>query len=318
MIGTQAQDWPTVHQSAEMQALRDYVTAADGYRYASQAASTLRLDVTHSNLIQRWHDLVFDSSMTVGRVKEKLYFHGGTPAEHQELYLRRGGGDTLFLWDDKKTLADYGVKNGMELHIKDTNPYSLSANGGLEDVSQVQKYVMADEDRYQVVASCLVAKKHVVFFAACALFELGLEANVARVILRFGGKALPFSGSKLLQEYDKLENSVRAVKRREKEKAAAERAARIAAGDVIEEEPCESIEEVSARITVGSRCQVHPGGRRGEVAFVGSVRGAKGVWIGVGLDEPQGNNDGSKAGEHYFDCKGEKSFEVMLVAPLHD
>ncbi|CAL1165944.1 unnamed protein product [Cladocopium goreaui] len=240
MIGTQAQDWPTVHQSAEMQALRDYVTAADGYRYANQAASTLRLDVTHSNLIQRWHDLVFDSSMTVGRVKEKLYFHGGTPAEHQELYLRRGGGDTLFLWDEKKTLADYGVKNGMELHIKDTNPYSLSANGGLEDVSQVQKYVMADE------------------------------------------------------EYDKLENSVRAVKRREKEKAAAERAARIAAGDV------------SARITVGSRCQVHPGGRRGEVAFVGSVRGAKGVWIGVGLDEPQGNNDGSKAGEHYFDCKGEK------------
>ena len=49
-----------------MQALRDYVTAADGYRYSNQAASTLRLDVTHSNLIQRWHDLVFDSNMTVG------------------------------------------------------------------------------------------------------------------------------------------------------------------------------------------------------------------------------------------------------------
>eukprot|EP00434_Breviolum_minutum_P002844 symbB.v1.2.002500.t1/scaffold132.1/size310437/11 len=249
MIGTQSQDWPTVHQSAEMQALRDYVTAADGYRYANQAASTLRLDATHSNLIQRWHDLVFDSNMTVGRVKEKLYFHGGTPAEHQELYLRRGGGDTLFLWDEKKTLGDYGVKNGMELHIKDTNPYSLSANGGLEDVSQVQKYIMADED------------------------------------------------------YDKLENSVRAVKRREKEKAAAELAARIAAG---EEEPSESVEEVSARVPLGSRCQVHPGGRRGEVAFVGSVRGAKGVWIGIGLDEPQGNNDGTKAGEHYFDCKGDK------------
>ena len=92
-----------MHQSTEMQALRDYVTAADGYRYANQAASTLRLDVTHSNLIQRWHDLVFDSSMTVGRVKEKprtqkallkallrdssqprLYFHGATPAADQE------------------------------------------------------------------------------------------------------------------------------------------------------------------------------------------------------------------------------------------
>ena len=36
----------------------------------------------------------------VGVVHFRLYFHGGTPAEHQELYLRRGGGDTLFLWDD--------------------------------------------------------------------------------------------------------------------------------------------------------------------------------------------------------------------------
>jgi hypothetical protein len=71
---------------------------------------------------------------------------------------------------------------------------------------KVQKYVMADEDRYQIIMSCFVAKKHVVFFAACALFEFGPEANVTSVML------------KLLQEYDKLENSVRAVKRREKEK----------------------------------------------------------------------------------------------------
>jgi len=235
-----------------MQALRDYVTAVDGSRYANQAASTLRLDVTHSNLVQRWHDLIFDSSMTVRRVKEKLYAHGGTPSADQELYLRRGGGDTLFLWDEGKTLADYGVKNGMEIHIKDTNPYSLSANGGLEDVNQVEKYVMSDE------------------------------------------------------AYDKLENSVRAVKRREKEKAAAELAARIAAGEVIEEEPAETAEQVLERIPMASRCQVQPGGRRGEVAFVGSVKGIKGVWVGIRLDEPQGNNDGSKDGERYFNCKGDK------------
>mmetsp|Transcript_23410 Transcript_23410/g.55247 ORF Transcript_23410/g.55247 Transcript_23410/m.55247 type:complete len:280 (-) Transcript_23410:74-913(-) len=252
MIGMKSQDWPTIHQSPEMQALRDYVTAADGSRYANQAASTLRLDVTHSNLVQRWHDLIFDAGMTVSRVKEKLYSHGGTPAADQELYLRRGGGDTLFLYDERKTLADYGVKNGMEIHIKDTNPYSLSANGGLEDVSQVEKYVMSEE------------------------------------------------------AYDKLENSVRAIKRREKEKAEAELAARIAAGEVIEEEPAESAEEVSERIPMGSRCQVQPGGRRGEVAFVGAVRGIKGVWIGVRLDEPQGNNDGSKEGERYFNCRGDK------------
>eukprot|EP00930_Biecheleria_cincta_P072758 TRINITY_DN60106_c0_g1_i1.p1 TRINITY_DN60106_c0_g1~~TRINITY_DN60106_c0_g1_i1.p1 ORF type:complete len:288 (-),score=58.15 TRINITY_DN60106_c0_g1_i1:107-970(-) len=259
MIGTRAEDLPSVGQCPEMDALRGYVTGGDATRYSNQAASTLRMDVTHSNLIQRYHDLVFDVNMTISRVKEKLYTHGGTPVADQELYLRRGGGDTMFLYDDSKTLGFYGARNGMEIHIKDTNPHSLSAHGGLEDVSQVEKYVMADED------------------------------------------------------YDKLENSVRAMKRREKEKeaakAAAEKAARLAAGEVIEEEPIEpevTVEEVIAKIPLGSRCEVRPGGRRGEVAYVGEVRGTKGVWVGVRLDEPQGNNDGSMKGKQYFDCKGDK------------
>lgn len=259
MIGTKASNLPNIHQSPEMLALREYLTANDGTRYDHQAATTLRMDVTHSNLIQRWHDLVLDSSMTVGGVKEKLYRHGGTPAAHQELYLRRGGSDTIFLLDESKTLAYYGARNGMEIHIKDTDPYSISAHGGLEDVNQVVKYEMTEE------------------------------------------------------EYDQRENTVRAFKRKEQAaqaaaaaKAAAERAARIAAG---EEEPDplpETIEEVAARIPLDSRCEVAPGGRRGEVAFVGNVAGATGVWIGIRLDEPLGNNDGSKEGKKYFECKGEK------------
>ena len=110
--------------------------------------------LTHLNRLTSWLE------------PSRLYFHGGTPAADQvpamtvdlrvlfafgnhsvtpsgpsawqispqELYLRRGGGDTLFLWDDawqlqvrtissmqlgakkclnseeKKTLGDYGVK----------------------------------------------------------------------------------------------------------------------------------------------------------------------------------------------------------------
>lgn len=253
---------PTVHASPEMMQLRNLVTGADETRYNNQGQGTLRMDATHSNLIQRYHDLIFDVNMTISRVKEKLYHHGGTPAAHQELYLRRGGSDTVFLYDDNRTLGFYGAKNGMEIHIKDTDPFSISAHGGLEDVSQVEKYVMADED------------------------------------------------------YDKLDNSVRAQKRRERERAARlaaeERAARLAAGEdlTIPEEPQESVEEVTARIPMLSRCQVNPGGRRGEIAFVGLVKGAKGVnlpqvWVGVRLDEPQGNNNGEKNGATYFECKGD-------------
>merc|ERR1719272_561155 len=78
--------------------------------------------------------------------QEKLYRHGGTSCAFQELYLRRSPGDTVYLMDDNKSLSYYGARSGMELHIKDTDPHSISLHGGLEDVSQVEKYVMADEE----------------------------------------------------------------------------------------------------------------------------------------------------------------------------
>merc|ERR1711879_118016 len=107
-IGTRAEDLPTIHQNSDMVALREFVTARDTTRYDGQAASSLRLDVTHSNLVQRWHDILFDEHMTIIAVKEKLYRHGGTSAGHQELYLRRGGNDTIFLMEESRTLKYYG------------------------------------------------------------------------------------------------------------------------------------------------------------------------------------------------------------------
>jgi len=40
--------------------------------------------------------------------------------------------------DDSKQMGDYSVESGMEIHVIDNDPHSLSRNGGLEDVSQVR------------------------------------------------------------------------------------------------------------------------------------------------------------------------------------
>lgn len=55
-------------------------------------------------------------------------------------------------------------------------------------------------------------------------------------------------------------------------------------------------------IAVGRRCSVTPGGKRGEVAFVGEDLKdlPSGWWIGVRYDEPVGKNDGSVKGVRYF------------------
>lgn len=235
--------------------LKDYVTANDSTRYDGLAEGRLRLDVTHSNLEQRWHDILFDESMTVMGVKEKLYRHGGTSCCMQELYLRRGPGDTIYLDNDDMPLSHYGCYCGMEIHIKDLDPHSLSANGGLEDVSQVEKYVMADE------------------------------------------------------EYDKMKNTVRAVKReREQQKAKAEQAARQAAGGE-EGEGQElggggwraglaadgvgnnmTMDELQAAYPVGGRCEADPG----FTSRLGRLRGPLGGPQGLLDRHPFGRAAGSE------------------------
>jgi len=54
----------------------------------------------------------------------------------------------------------------------------------------------------------------------------------------------------------------------------------------------------AAAVPVGARVSVDPGGKLGEVMFVGKVEGLPlGWWVGVRLDEPSGKNAGSvKAG----------------------
>ena len=58
---------------------------------------------------------------------------------------------------------------------------------------------------------------------------------------------------------------------------------------------------MAAKITCGERCEL-VGARRGEVKYVGKVKGQRGYWIGVKLDEPTGDSDGKVKDKQYFEC----------------
>jgi len=50
-------------------------------------------------------------------------------------------------------------------------------------------------------------------------------------------------------------------------------------------------------VTIGQRCEIIIGSRRGEVKFIGLIPElAPGYWIGVQLDEPTGDSDGKVKG----------------------
>ncbi|CEG45679.1 Alpha-tubulin folding cofactor B [Plasmopara halstedii] len=62
--------------------------------------------------------------------------------------------------------------------------------------------------------------------------------------------------------------------------------------------------ESVANMKVGDRCEVQPGGRLGQVQYLGEVSEiAPGYWVGVQFDEPVGKSDGSVKGKAYFRCQ---------------
>ena len=62
-------------------------------------------------------------------------------------------------------------------------------------------------------------------------------------------------------------------------------------------------EEEAKGISVGNRWQVTVGERRGEVKYVGKIPElANGYWVGVQLDEPMGDSNGSISTSEYFSC----------------
>jgi tubulin-folding cofactor B len=130
-----------------MAQLRDYVTAADHMQYKQLAEGMVQLNVTHSNLkTHKVLELRLDLHSTVRSVKETLMSYNGTSPDFMELYLLRGEEMVCKLVDDTKMLGFYGPENGWTIHCVDLDPHSITKNGNLEDLSQVEKYKISDED----------------------------------------------------------------------------------------------------------------------------------------------------------------------------
>ena len=193
-------------------------------------------------------------------------------------------------------LGFYSLERGMTIHCVDIDPNSKSSGGQYEDTSLVKRYVMSDEDynkrkgtlrdwERQKKASdpsfslAKHAKEHREMAEAMRQAKLGLELPKG---FEYGDDGKP-----VRIEVDEAEEDKENQKAPESEFTA----------DTVE------------GIKVGMRCQVQPGNRRGEVAFVGEVPelGSGGYWAGVVFDEPVGKTDGTtKTGNRYFDAPGSK------------
>lgn len=288
-----------VIKNREMLALKRYITAYDGVRREGVSETTLLIDLTHSNLIQKHVEIRFDKHDELLDVKHKIHQKTGTAPHFQTLQLKCSGQILMEIdcnneeYDHYKLgyfFSDELMNCGLEVHCIDTNPLSGSAGGQYEDVSLVKKYRISEED-YNKRKGTLMdwarqQKEKDPSFTLAKHAKEHREMCEARREFKLGNFPLPYgyvvdsTGKDIVKgdepDYDDIV--------RTKQSAAVA--------------PDSEFGEASVEgIAVGSRCQVQPGSRRGEVSYVGSVPeldDAPGsFFVGVTFDEPVGKSDGS-------------------------
>jgi tubulin-folding cofactor B len=277
-----------------MLALRAFVTVQD----SKANLSILSLDVTHSNLQQRHLESRFALDETLYDLRLRIYRTTGTPPRDQHLQIYDHAdamvpaleipADWYDENDDQVPLLSFfhqGVRG--RVHCVDTNPHSASVGGALENVNLVPKFRLSDEE-YDRRANTLRAWAR--------------EQKQSNPTFTLEGYAL--QQRELLQAQMRARRGMPLPPGFEVDPSTKQVVRASTAGTASADSPfareAEYDEASVEHAVLSRRCQVSPGGRRGLVRWTGKLEGKPGWWIGVELDEPVGQNDGSLDGARYF------------------
>ncbi|KAL7434087.1 hypothetical protein ACHAXH_004398, partial [Discostella pseudostelligera] len=301
----------SIIQNEDLLALQSYVTAADATQYSAIAASTLILDLTHSNLLQRHAEIRFDTHDTVDELRRRIHQKTGTPPHSQHLQLKSGGVvyyEILPDCESERMLGYYTLPLGANVHCIDIDPHSSSSGGAYEDTSLVEKYRMTEEDydrrRGTLRDWARHNKEKDPEFSLKRHAREHAELVEARRLYRESG---------VVKEGFEMESSTGIIVRCSSDNnitnTTGSNQPATTASDTIKSEALNEYGPDSiGHLTLHSRCQVQPGSRRGVIAYLGQIDelGGGGHWVGVILDEPMGKTDGTvqSSGVRYFEAPG--------------
>ena len=283
-----------------MLALQAYITRKDQTQYDNLSHDMVLLDLTHSNLKQQHIEIRFYLSDTLDTLRARIHQKTGTPHIFQHLQTFNAGVCMVEIppdYNEQTKLGFFSLRRAMRVHCIDLNPHSGSSGGQYEDTSLVEKYRMSEEDyekRKGTLRDWERKQKE-----KDATFTLRKHAREHREMVEARRQAK--LGLELPEgfEYDENGQAVR-VEVDEVEKA--QSSADVGGADTV------------AGIEVEMRCEVQPGGRRGQVAFVGEIKELDGGhWVGIIFDEPVGKTDSTTPnGKRYFDAPGSNYTTVVL------
>jgi tubulin-folding cofactor B len=298
-------------RNRDLLALRGYIMAKDEKQYEHVHNSTVVLDLTHSNLVQKQIEIRFDKHDTLGRLRQRIHQKTGTPPHHQHLQIKSAGqilqeippnGSTGSAPESYK-LGYFGLtEHGLEVHCVDLDPNSGSKGGGYEDTSLIEKYTMSEEEYNQRKGTLRDWEREQK--SKDSTFTLAKHARQHREMAdakRQHKLGLPLPEGFFVDSAGNLEREEEDV-----EQTKTTTTTTTTSSDNTANDECDPMysEESVAGMQLGNRCQVQPGSRRGAVSFVGTVSElGPGYWVGVTFDEPVGKTDGTaQGGKRYFEA----------------
>lgn len=146
--------------------------------------------------------------------------------------------------DNSKMLGFYSVVSGNEIHVIDTDPFSLSRGGGLTDTSLIEKYRMEDE----------VYEKRAGTMREFIRDQRKKDPNY-KLKPKMGPGTEKYTGTVTTQkDIDINDDEIQII--------------------------IPGIESVQG-MDIGMRCQIQPGARRGIIQFIGEIPEIKlgGYWV---------------------------------------
>lgn len=278
-------------RNTDLLALRSYVMAGESQHQQSLHPDTVLVDLTHSNLKQRIAECRLSKKhTTVQQLYELLHQKTGSLFQDQRLQVYSSTDELLVgqlpPYDSPdaihRPIAYYGLDHhGVRVHCIDQNQFSISARGALENTALVDKYVMSDADYEQ--------RKGTIRHWATEQKQQDPSFTLQRHAVQH----------RQLQEAKKCHKLGQPLP-----------------NGFVWNEATQQVEATAedfglasvAHCTIGSRCEIQPGGRRGRIAWVGSTTATtedEQQWVGIVLDEPVGNNDGTfpENKKRYFEAK---------------
>ena len=275
----------------DLLAVRSYVTSRDDTNYDDVSADTVIIDVTHSNLQQKHIEIRFSKSDLLHTLRTKIYRQTGTSPSHQHIQVYYHNDIVCEIpvatCGDTYKIGYFISQHGMRIHVVDTNPFSISANRALEDVSQVTKFKLTD-DEYNVRDKTLRQWKNTQKEKdpTFTLQKHAIQHSKLHEAILMHKRGLPLPSGFV---YDDKSNQV------------------IPATNADVDGNCESLNDDMygpdsvQHCVLGKRCQIRVGERRGTVAWTGMLQNHEtGYWAGIELDEPTGKNNGTIQGIPYF------------------